>query len=224
MRPQRGLVARVASVSTYDRKDHFHQRAQREGYRSRAAYKLEEIQRAHRLLRRGQRVVDLGCWPGGWLQVASRAIGRQGRLVGVDRAAIEPPLENENLVAIIGDLESPEICEQILEALGGRPADVLLSDAAPKLSGIRERDRAAEERLLEAVEGLLPRLLTPGGSLLLKILEGPEAQAIERRIRTRFEQAKALHTKATRKGSTERYLLARRMKEPTLPTQGAHRV
>ena len=77
----------------YDRKDHFHQRAKREGYRSRAAYKLLEIQQSQRLLRPGQRVIDLGCWPGGWLQVAAEAVGRKGRVVGVDLAAIYPITE-----------------------------------------------------------------------------------------------------------------------------------
>lgn len=159
-------------------------------------------------------MVDLGCWPGGWLQSAARAVGPRGLVVGVDRAEIDPPLDDPNVRAIVGDVEDPELCGAVLDALGGRAADVLLSDAAPKLSGIRERDRAMEERLLEAVEGLLPRLLRPGGDLLLKILDGPEAQAVERRIRMRFAEARTLRTKATRKGSSERYLLARRMKDP----------
>jgi len=122
--------------------------------------------------------------------------------------AIEPPLENANLVALVGDLEAAGLPGRILEALGG-PADVLLSDAAPKLTGVRITDRANEERLLEAVEGLLPALLRPGGDLLLKIMEGPEAQEIDRRLRRRFASAKTVKPKASRKGTTERYLLAR---------------
>jgi 23S rRNA (uridine2552-2'-O)-methyltransferase len=145
-------------VSSYERKDHFHQRAQREGFRSRAAYKLEEIQTKHRLLRRGQRVIDLGCWPGGWLQVAARVVGSTGRVVGVDVAVVEPPIENENVIALCGDLSDPDLATRLVEALGGR-ADVLLSDAAPKLTGVRVTDRVREEAVLEAVEGLLPALL-----------------------------------------------------------------
>ena len=87
-------------------------------------------------------------------------------------------------------------------------ADVVLSDAAPKLTGVRETDRANEERLLEAIEALLPQLLRVGGSLLIKILEGPEAQEIDRRIRTSFDRAKGLKLRSTRKGSSERYLIA----------------
>jgi 23S rRNA (uridine2552-2'-O)-methyltransferase len=195
-------------VARYQRKDHYHQRAKREGYRSRAAYKLEEIQRAQRLLRPGQRVVDLGCWPGGWLQVASAAVGARGRVVGVDRAEIEPSLKNENVIAICGDLAEPRVWKDILKALGG-PADVVLCDAAPKLTGVRATDCAREEVLLEAVEAALPTLLQPGGSLLLKILEGPDAQRVERRIRERFERARGVKPSASRKGTTERYLLAR---------------
>ena len=175
---------------------------------SRAYFKLEELQRAHRILKRGDRVIDLGCWPGGWLQCAADAVGRDGRVVGIDLAAIEPPLDIANAVALSGALEDPSIVERWRKALGQPRCDVLLSDAAPKLTGIRDTDRANEERLLEAVERLLGELLRPGGRLLLKILEGPEAQAIEKRIRSRFERAKAVKTQATRKGSSERYLLA----------------
>jgi 23S rRNA (uridine2552-2'-O)-methyltransferase len=194
-------------LAKYDRKDHYHQRAKSEGYRSRAAYKLAEIQQAHRLMRRGNRVVDLGCWPGGWLQIAAEAVGPSGLVVGVDLAAIDPPIESANVVAICGDITEASVLEEISAALGGR-ADVLLSDAAPKLTGIRAVDRAREEGLLESIEARVPEILRPGGSLLLKILECPEAQAIDRRIRARFTTAKTVKAAASRKGTTERYLLA----------------
>ena len=190
----------------YDRRDAFHQRAKREGYRSRAAYKLLEIQRRARVLKRGQKVVDLGCWPGGWLQVAAEAVGPKGRVAGVDLREIDPALEIENVFAFVGDISEAPVRKALLEALGG-PADTLLSDAAPTLSGVRDRDRAAEEGLLEAVEALLPELLRPGGSAVLKLMEGPEAQAIERRLRGRFERSRSLRPEASRKGTTERYWL-----------------
>jgi 23S rRNA (uridine2552-2'-O)-methyltransferase len=195
-------------VATYERRDHFHQRAKREGFRSRAAYKLAEIQRAHRLLRPGQRVVDIGCWPGGWLQVAAGAVGPRGRVVGVDLAAIDPPLENENVIALCGDIAEDRVAEEVLAELG-RPADALLADAAPKLTGVRAVDRAREEALLAAIEARIPQLLRPGGALLLKILAGPEAEVIDRRIRAGFETSKTVTTAASRRGTTERYLLAR---------------
>jgi 23S rRNA (uridine2552-2'-O)-methyltransferase len=198
-------------LAQYNRKDHFHQRAQREGFRSRAAYKLQEIQKAHRVLSAGQRVADLGCWPGSWMQVAAQHVGPKGRVVGVDLAEIDPPLELPNAAALCGDLTDPGIADRLLKELGG-PADVVLSDAAPKLSGIRDSDRAREEALLEAIEALLPRLLRPGGTLVLKLLESPEAQACSVRLRALFEQARPVKTKATRRGSSERYILARAFK------------
>jgi 23S rRNA (uridine2552-2'-O)-methyltransferase len=194
-------------MAKYDRKDHYHQRAKREGYRSRAAYKLAEIQQSHRLLKRGQTVVDLGCWPGGWLQVAAAAVGPTGRVVGVDLAAIDPPLENANVIAICGDLTEAPVFEELFAELGGL-ADVFLSDAAPKLTGVRAVDRAREEGLLESIEARVPELLRPGGSMLLKILECPEAQAIDRRLRSAFAKAKTVKVRASRKGTTERYVFA----------------
>jgi 23S rRNA (uridine2552-2'-O)-methyltransferase len=206
-------------VTVYDRKDHFHQRAKREGYRSRAAYKLLEIQKSQRLLRPGQRVFDLGCWPGGWLQVAAEAVGPKGRIVGVDVAAVEPPLENENVFAFCADLTQPTVAKELLERLGG-PADVLLSDAAPKLTGIRATDQAREGALLEGVEALLGGLLRAGGTLLLKILDGPDAQLVDRRLRGEFETAKTVKPSASRPGSRERYLLGRGYKGRSGPTDG----
>ena len=195
-------------MARYQRKDHFHQRAKAEGYRSRAAYKLAELQASHRVLRPGQRVVDLGCWPGGWLQIAAEAVGPGGDVVGIDLAETEP-LSYANAIALVGNFSEAAGQQALCDALGGKPADVLLSDAAPKLTGVRDRDRAAEEALLLAVESALPALLRPGGTLLVKILEGPEAQAIDKRLRARFGSAKTVKPRATRKGSSERYLLAR---------------
>lgn len=192
----------------YDRKDALYHRAKREGLRSRAAYKLEELQRAHRVLRAGQRVVDLGAWPGGWMQVAAGLVGPGGRVVGIDVAEIAPFRELANAIAIQGDLTQPGVASRLLDALG-RPADVVLSDAAPKLTGVRATDRAREEALLEAIEALVPALLRPGGSLVLKLLEGPEAQQVADRLGRRFAARKATRLRATRQGSSEKYLIAR---------------
>jgi 23S rRNA (uridine2552-2'-O)-methyltransferase len=192
----------------YERKDAFYRRAKREGLRSRAAYKLEELQREQRLLRPGDRVADLGCWPGGWLQVAAGRVGLEGRVVGVDLAPIEPELNLANVFSILGDLSDPQVIAALLERAGGR-CDVVLSDAAPKLTGIRATDRAREEALLEAIAAAYPRMLAPGGTLLVKLLECPEAHAFELAVRKRFESTKVVKPQASRKGTTERYLLAR---------------
>ena len=127
-------------------------------------------------------------------------------MVGVDLAVIEPPMGLANVVALSGDISEVAVRERLLEALGG-PADVLLSDAAPKLTGVRATDRAREEVLLECVEAALASLLCRGGALLVKLLQGPEAQAIEKRLKARFETAHSLRPAASRKGTSERYLL-----------------
>lgn len=203
----------------YDRKDHYHQLAKAEGYRSRAAYKLLEIDDAQRVLRRGARVADLGCWPGGWLQVAAERVGLEGRVVGVDIAAIDPPLSLANVFALSGDLSEPAVITALLEQSGARFA-VVLSDAAPKLTGIRATDRAREEALLEAIAAAIPQLIAPGGTLLVKLLECPEAHAFELGVRKQFEATQVLKPKASRKGTTERYLLARGYRAATAPTSG----
>ena len=112
------------------------------------------------------------------------------------------------MIAFIGDFTQASVLERILSELGG-PADVLLSDAAPKLSGVRATDRAREEALLEAVETAVPRLLRPGGTLVAKLLDCPEADAIAARLRKRFGSARTIRLRATRQGSAERYLLGR---------------
>ena len=140
--------------------------------------------------------------------MASQAVGPEGRVVGVDLKPIEPPLMNENAVALVADLNDPDLAERICTALGG-PAQLLLCDAAPKLTGVRVTDRANEERLLLSVSALIPVLLRRGGTLLLKLLEGPEAAALGRQIASGFGRARSLRPAATRKGSSERYLLAR---------------
>lgn len=157
-------------------------------------------------MRPGQRVVDLGCWPGGWLQVASQLVGTQGRVVGADLAAIDPPLELANVTALVLDLGEESAAAKIREALGAE-ADVVLCDAAPKLTGVRAVDRANEENLLTAISALFPKLLRPGGSLIVKLLECPEAQVTERTWRKKFREYRLTKPDASRKGTTERYFV-----------------
>ena len=152
--------------------------------------------------------MDLGCWPGGWLQVAAENVGPSGRVAGVDLAPIDPPLNLENVFAMPGDLSDPSVFPALLDFLGRR-ADVLLCDAAPKLTGVRASDRAREEALLGAVERALAELLSPGGLALVKLLDCPEAQAFEARLRRSFSQLRKVRPQASRKGSSETYLLAK---------------
>ena len=191
---------------TYERKDALHQRAKREGYRSRAAYKLLELQKRARILKRGQAVVDLGAWPGGWLQVAADLVGPSGRVIGVDKAEIDP-LPVSQVSAVRDDVTDPE-CALRLAALLGRKADVVLSDLAPKLTGIAPRDAAQSEALAEATRAAAVALLAPGGTLVTKTLGGREGEAARAALRPLFGSVRQLGLDATRKGSSELYLVA----------------
>jgi 23S rRNA (uridine2552-2'-O)-methyltransferase len=190
----------------YERKDPLYQRAKREGYRSRAAYKLLELQKRARVLRRGQTVVDLGAWPGGWLQVAAELVGPSGRVVGIDRASIDP-LPYAHVITLTGDVTDPDCVERLRTALG-RPADVVLSDLAPKLTGVAPRDEAACAALAAATRDVAVALLARGGTLVTKTLGGREGEEARAALRPRFTSVRQLGLDATRKGSSELYLLA----------------
>lgn len=190
----------------YDRKDALHQRAKREGYRSRAAYKLLELQKRAHILKRGQAIVDLGAWPGGWLQVAAEIVGPAGRVVGIDRAAIDP-LPAPQIALMCDDVTDPECHERIATVLG-RKADVILSDLAPKLTGIGPRDAAQSEALAESTRLIAIALLNPGGTLVTKTLGGREGEAARAGLKPLFSGIRQVGLDATRKGSSELYILA----------------
>ena len=180
--------------------DPYVQRAQKEGYRSRAAYKLLEIDEKHGLLKPGRRVVDLGSAPGGWLQVAVR---RGARVVGVDLAEVAPL---GDATVLQGDIFDEAMAERIVAAVGGR-ADALLSDVAPASTGRRSVDRLRAEAIGEAVLALLPKVLAPGGSLVLKLLRGADT-GLAAEARRRFRQARLIRPQATHRESSEIYLVA----------------
>ena len=191
----------------YQRKDSFYTRAKRAGFRSRAAYKLEELARRYRFFGPGGRVVDLGAWPGGWLQVAGREVGATGLVVGVDLQPIDPLPGVENVVLIRGDAADPSTLTKILDLCGG-PVDVLLSDLAPKLSGIRDRDVANAQALAECAVQVATRLLKNGGTLVIKLFMSDEIASFLARLRTLFEHVRTSRPEATRKGSAEIYAIA----------------
>jgi 23S rRNA (uridine2552-2'-O)-methyltransferase len=194
----------------YERKDKFYRKAKSEGYRSRAAYKLLELNNEFHFIKRGDRVVDLGAWPGGWVQVASQLVGETGKVLGVDLVALDS-LPSKNVTLLQGDATSPTVQEQILIALGG-PADVVLSDMAPKLSGIRETDEARTGELCHAALTGARAFLRPGGVLVLKVFANSEQKHLLTELRTYFVTVKTTRPDATRKGSAEAYAIAMGMK------------
>jgi 23S rRNA (uridine2552-2'-O)-methyltransferase len=190
----------------FERKDSFYRRAKAEGYRSRAAYKLLELNTRFRLIRKGDTVLDLGSAPGGWLQVAQELVGESGRVIGVDLLPISP-LGKGSVAVITGDFREETVQEAILGELGGRRADVILSDLSPRLTGIKQTDDARAIELARDVLRLLGVLLEPKGSLLLKSFVGPEFSKLSSEFGVRFRTFRKTRPEATRKGSSEIYLI-----------------
>jgi 23S rRNA (uridine2552-2'-O)-methyltransferase len=188
---------------SYQRKDPHYRRAKAEGFRARSAYKLADLDDRYRLLRKGDRVIDLGAWPGGWLQVALDRVGPGGRVVGVDLAHIEP-LPAPNVEVLTGDIADPSVVAETRARLGG-PADVVLSDVAPKLTGVRDVDEARCADAVAAVVDALPTLLKPGGRALVKIFMDAGHRETVARLRALFETVVTTRAEASRKGSAELY-------------------
>ena len=193
------------AMARYERKDAVYRKARGAGLRSRASVKLEEIDQRHRILNRGQRVVDLGAWPGGWLQIAARRVGDEGIVIGVDLEEIEP-LDLRCVRTFVGDILDPTARVRIRDELGG-PADVVLSDMAPKITGVKVTDRARHMALIEAAVECATEILRPGGKFVAKLFSGIESDAI-RLLRERFETVSRFRPDSTRKGSAEIYAIA----------------
>jgi len=187
----------------YRHKDAYYARAKVAGYRSRAAYKLIELQQRYHLLHRGDYVIDLGAAPGAWLQVARSVIGPSGKVVGVDIVPVTT-LGEPNVVCLVADALDPEARATALAALGRRP-NVVLSDMAPKLSGVRPRDLARCTALERGALDFAIATLARGGRFLTKLMGDTDVCAAARK---HFETAKLTRPGATRKGSAECYLVA----------------
>ncbi|WP_019626322.1 23S rRNA (uridine(2552)-2'-O)-methyltransferase RlmE [Thioalkalivibrio sp. ALJT] len=191
-------------------KEHFDdpyvQRAQQEGYRGRAVYKLQELDERDRLLKPGMRVVDLGAAPGGWTQYAAQKIGRKGVLVATDILAMDPVSGAE---VVTGDFREDAVLEAILEALGEESADLVLSDMAPNLTGTDAVDQPRSIHLCELALDLATRILNPGGAFLVKLFQGEGSDAYLAEVRRRFKSVKVRKPRASRPRSREVYVLAR---------------
>lgn len=187
-------------------RDPYVRKARQSEYRSRAAFKLQQIDRRDRLFRPGQLVVDLGAAPGGWSQYAAERVGRQGRVLAVDLAPLQPI---NNVEFIHGDFAEQAVLERCLAALGGRRADLVISDLAPNLSGIRDTDQARSLALAELALDFAERALAPGGSLLIKLFQGAGTDAFRKQLVERFQKVMLRKPQASRAESRELYVLAR---------------
>jgi 23S rRNA (uridine2552-2'-O)-methyltransferase len=187
--------------------DPYVHRAKAEGYRSRAAFKLIELDAKDRLLAAGQAVVDLGATPGGWAQVAAPRVGPRGRVIAVDLLDMEPVA---GVTFIQGDFSTDETLAAIDAALGGRPVDLVLSDMAPNMSGVNASDAARMVYLNELTADFAFERMSAEGALLMKTFQGQGFPELMKALRGRFGQVMSRKPDASRDRSAEMYLLVRK--------------
>ena len=181
-------------------------RARAGGYRSRAAFKLQEINTRDRVLVPGACVVDLGAAPGGWSQVAAGIVGAKGRVVALDLLEVAPI---PGVTVLQGDFREGGTRERVAAALGGRKADLVLSDLSPNLSGIASSDQARAAELVRAVLRFCRAQLAPRGALLVKVFQGEEFAGLLREMKALFREVRTIKPAASRDESRETYVLGR---------------
>jgi 23S rRNA (uridine2552-2'-O)-methyltransferase len=189
--------------------DPFVKQAQKDGYRSRASYKLLEIQEKDKLIRPGMSVIDLGAAPGGWSQVTSRLIGGQGRLIASDILEMD---SIPDVTFIQGDFTQDEVLQRILEAVGDSHVDLVISDMAPNMSGTPAVDMPRAMFLCELALDLASRVLRPGGDFLIKIFQGEGFDQYLKDVRGKFDKVQMRKPSSSRDRSREQYLLGRGFK------------
>jgi len=187
--------------------DHYHKMAKEEGYRSRAAYKLKQMDERFHFFRGARYVLDIGAAPGGWLQVVSEAVGEDGLVVGVDLRPIEY-LELGNVETIVGDILDEEIMDEIRELLPGS-VDVVLSDLSPNISGVWDVDQFRQIDLATMALKVSQALLRRDGWFVVKVFMGSEYEAYLKEVKAAYRKVNVVKPMASRKGSAEVYLVAR---------------
>ncbi len=192
----------------YNRKDALYNQAKDEGYRSRAAYKLQELHQKLKIFKGGDKVLDLGCYPGGWVQVASKLVGPKGLVVGIDRVEVEP-FNDSNVQIIHGDI----LDSKNIELLGNnKPFDVIMSDMSPSLSGIKEKDDAGMAELLGIALEFAKDNLSKSGWFLAKTFPGADCDELLRLERSKWIKFQFTNLKSTRGSSIEKYVYAKGLK------------
>lgn len=189
--------------------DPFVKQAQKDGFRSRSAYKLIELNEKDRLIRPGMRILDLGSAPGGWSQVASRIVGAKGRVLATD---ILPMDALPNVDFIQGDFTEDATVEQLLGWLGGGRFDLIVSDIAPNITGISSADQASSIYFLELALDTVRKTLEPGATFVAKMFQGSGSDEYLKELRAHFDKVSIRKPAASRKESREVYLVAKGFK------------
>ncbi len=190
-------------------KDQYVKQSQQDGYRSRAAYKLLQIQEKDRLIQPGMNVVDLGSAPGGWSQVARQYVGSKGKVVALD---ILPMDQLAHVDFIQGDFQDDSVLEELLKVINNETVDLVISDMAPNVTGVKAVDQPKSMYLLELAIDLADQVLKPQGSLLMKVFQGEGFQPLLAELRKRYQKVITRKPDASRSRSSEIYLLAKGFK------------
>ncbi len=186
--------------------DPFVKQAQKDGYRSRASYKLLELSEKDKLIKPGMLVIDLGSAPGGWSQIASQLVGEKGRLIASDILPMDPLPEVD---FIQGDFTEEDVFNQILALINGRPVDVVISDMAPNLSGISAVDQAGSIYLIELALDMAQQVLKPKGTFVAKAFQGEGYEAFVKQVREHFDSVLIRKPDASRSRSREVYVVGK---------------
>jgi len=190
-------------------KDKYVLQSQQDGYRSRAAYKLLQIQKKDKLIKPGMNVVDLGSAPGGWSQVARQFVGSKGKVIALD---ILPMDQLAHVDFILGDFQEDSVLEELLSVVNNQPIDLVISDMAPNITGVKAVDQPKSMYLLELAIDLADQVLKPQGSLLMKVFQGEGFQPLLAELRQRYQKVISRKPDASRSRSSEIYLLAKGFK------------
>jgi 23S rRNA (uridine2552-2'-O)-methyltransferase len=197
------------------RRDQFYRLAKERGYRSRASFKLLQVNRSYRFIKPGWNVVDLGAAPGGWLQIAREAVGDSGFVLGIDKQEIKP-FSWRNVATIVADIEDVSLPDLILERAGG-PVDTVLSDASPSLTGVWELDQARQVHLANQSLEVAKRVLRRGGNFFVKAFHGNDLPDVRSRLRLCFRTVRIVKPPASRSDSSEIYFLGLSLAGETHP-------
>jgi len=187
------------------KRDQFHRLAKQKGYRSRASFKLFQVTKRYRFIKRGDRVLDLGAAPGGWLQAARKVVGAEGYVLGVDKDPIED-LPYQNVTAFVTDVTQSDVIERI-QSVSGLAFDVVVSDLSPNISGVWEVDHARQMELARTALRIARVILKPAGNLLVKIFQGSELKEFQLEMKSSFSTLRIVKPPASRPESAELYFL-----------------
>lgn len=191
----------------YTPNDKFAQRAKKEGYRARSAYKLLDIQRKFRIIKSGDFVLDLGAAPGSWMQIVSNIVGKEGKVLGVDKESIAP-LVAANTKVLAKDVFDADLADCVLKHFGGK-VDIVISDMAPSTTGMRGRDQALSYELASRALEIALAALKTGGNGVIKIFEGETTIDLLSRVKKLFASVKIVKPQGSQRSSREMYIVAR---------------